>query len=255
MIRDNGDQTSELFWILTATFVVSLISFIGVITLVLSEKRLKKILLALVGLSAGALIGGAFLHLLPEAIEISNKSTNIFIYVIIGFVIFFVLEKLLWRHCHEKVCPIHTFAYLNLIGDGVHNFIDGLVIAASFVVSIPLGTASTFAIAAHEIPQEMGDFGVLIYSGLKPKKALFLNFLSALIAVAGGVAGFYLLPYMESAKIYLLAIAAGGFLYIAAADLVPELHKETDTKRTVLSFASFLIGIVLLWAMKLVFES
>jgi len=193
------------------------------------------------------------LHLLPEAIEISNKSTNIFIYVIIGFVIFFVLEKLLWRHCHEKVCPIHTFAYLNLIGDGVHNFIDGLVIAASFVVSIPLGTASTFAIAAHEIPQEMGDFGVLIYSGLKPKKALFLNFLSALAAVAGGVAGFYLLPYMESAKIYLLAIAAGGFLYIAAADLVPELHKETDTKRTVLSFASFLIGIILIWALKLMF--
>jgi len=237
--------------------MVSLISFIGVATLALSEKRLKKILLMLVGFSAGALIGGAFLHLLPEAlpkaIESANTSTNIFIYAIVGFVIFFVLEKLLWRHCHEKVCPIHTFAYLNLIGDGVHNFIDGLIVAASFVVSIPLGVASTFAIAAHEIPQEIGDFGVLIYSGLKPKKALFMNFLSALIAVAGGVTGFYLLPYMESAKIYLLAIAAGGFLYIAAADLVPELHKETDTKRTVLSFASFLIGIVLMWAMKLLF--
>jgi zinc and cadmium transporter len=230
------------------------ISFIGVTTLALSGKRLKKILLMLVGFSAGALIGGAFLHLLPEAIESANTSTNIFIYAIVGFVLFFVLEKLLWRHCHEKVCPIHTFAYLNLIGDGVHNFIDGLIVAASFVVSIPLGVASTFAIAAHEIPQEIGDFGVLIYSGLKPKKALFMNFLSALLAVAGGVIGFYLFPYMESAKIYLLAIAAGGFLYIAAADLVPELHKETDTKRTVLSFASFLIGIVLMWAMKLLFE-
>ena len=246
---------SELFWIILATFLVSLISFIGVTTLALSEKRLKKILLMLVGFSAGALIGGAFLHLLPEAIENASTSTNIFIYAIVGFVIFFVLEKLLWRHCHEKVCPIHTFAYLNLIGDGVHNFIDGLIVAASFVVSIPLGVASTFAIAAHEIPQEIGDFGVLIYSGLKPKKALFMNFLSALIAVAGGITGFYLLPYMESAKIYLLAIAAGGFLYIAAADLVPELHKETDTKRTVLSFASFLIGVVLMWAMKLLFES
>jgi len=246
---------SELFWILAATLMVSLISFIGVTTLALSEKLLKKILLMLVGFSAGALIGGAFLHLLPEAIESANTSMNIFIYAIVGFVIFFVLEKLLWRHCHEKVCPIHTFAYLNLIGDGVHNFIDGLIVAASFVVSIPLGVASTFAIAAHEIPQEIGDFGVLIYSGLKPKKALFMNFLSALIAVAGGITGFYLLPYMESAKIYLLAIAAGGFLYIAAADLVPELHKETDTKRTVLSFASFLIGVVLMWAMKLLFES
>jgi len=246
---------SELFWILAATLMVSLISFIGVTTLALSEKLLKKILLMLVGFSAGALIGGAFLHLLPEAIESANTSMNIFIYAIVGFVIFFVLEKLVWRHCHEKVCPIHTFAYLNLIGDGVHNFIDGLIVAASFVVSIPLGVASTFAIAAHEIPQEIGDFGVLIYSGLKPKKALFMNFLSALIAVAGGITGFYLLPYMESAKIYLLAIAAGGFLYIAAADLVPELHKETDTKRTVLSFASFLIGVVLMWAMKLLFES
>lgn len=245
---------NELLWILLTTFIVSLISFIGVAALVLSEKLLKKILLALVGFAAGALIGGAFLHLLPETIGSGVASLeNIFMTVIIGFMMFFVLEKLLWRHCHEKACPIHVFAYLNLFGDGVHNFIDGLVMAASFIISVPLGLITTLAIAAHEIPQEIGDFGVLVYGGLKPRKALFLNFVTALTAVAGGIAGYYLYPYLGGAMIYLLPFAAGGFLYIAASDLVPELHKETNTVKTVMSFASFLAGIILMWGVKLVF--
>jgi len=245
---------SELLWILLATFIVSLISFIGAAALVLSEKLLKRILLALIGFAAGALIGGAFLHLLPESIESSAASDlhNIFLAVIAGFITFFILEKLLWRHCHEKACPIHVFVYLNLFGDGVHNFIDGLVMAASFVVSVPLGLTTTLAIAAHEIPQEIGDFGVLVYGGLKPRRALFLNFVTALTAVAGGIAGYYLFPYLGGAMIFLLPFAAGGFLYIAASDLVPELHKETSTKRTVVSFASFLAGIALMWAVKLI---
>ncbi|MGB9521751.1 MAG: ZIP family metal transporter, partial [Anaerolineales bacterium] len=150
----------EVLWILLATFIVSLISFIGAATLVLSENMLKKILLAQIGFAAGAMIGGGFLHLLPEAIASGTASLeDVFLMVIVGFVIFFILEKLLWRHCHERACPIHTFAYLNLIGDGVHNFIDGLIMAASFVVSVPLGLTATIAIAAHEIPQELGDFG------------------------------------------------------------------------------------------------
>jgi len=245
---------SELLWILLATFIVSLISFIGAATLVLSEKLQKKILMALIGFAAGALIGGAFLHLLPETIGSGVTSLeNIFMTVIIGFVVFFVLEKLLWRHCHERACPIHVFAYLNLFGDGVHNFIDGLVMAASFIVSIPLGLTTTLAIAAHEIPQEIGDFGVLVYGGLKPRKALFLNFVTALTAVTGGIAGYYLFPYLGDALIFLLPFAAGGFLYIAASDLVPELHKEANTVKTVMSFASFLIGIILMWGIKLVF--
>ncbi len=246
---------SELLWILVATFIVSLISFIGAATLVLSEKRLKKILLALVGFAAGALIGGAFLHLLPESIERSAAGDlhNIFLTVVLGFIIFFVLEKLLWRHCHEKACPIHVFAYLNLFGDGVHNFVDGLIMAASFVVSIPLGLITTLAIAAHEIPQELGDFGVLVYGGLKPRRALLLNFVTALTAVAGGIAGYYLSPYLGSAMIYLLPFAAGGFLYIAASDLIPELHKEANVVKTVMSFTSFLAGIILMWGIKLIF--
>ncbi|MEW6221916.1 MAG: ZIP family metal transporter [Candidatus Hadarchaeota archaeon] len=245
---------SELLWILLATFIVSLVSFIGATTLVLSEKLLKKILLALIGFAAGALIGGAFLHLLPETIRSGVASLeNIFITVIIGFVMFFVLEKLLWRHCHERACPIHTFAYLNLFGDGVHNFIDGLVMAASFVVNVPLGLTTTLAIAAHEIPQEIGDLGVLVYGGLKPRKALLLNFITALTAVAGGVTGYYLFPYLGGAMVFLLPFAAGGFIYIAASDLVPELHKESNTTKTVMSFASFLVGVILMWGIKLIF--
>lgn len=252
---DEVGKMDELLWIFGATFLVSLISFIGAASLALSEKLLKKIMLVLVGFAAGALIGGAFLHLLPESIEKSAASEldNVFLTVIIGFITFFFLEKLLWRHCHENDCHIHTFAYLNLLGDGVHNFIDGLLMAASFVTSIPLGLATTAAIAAHEIPQEMGDFGVLVYGGLKPRRALFLNFVTALTAIAGGIVGCCFLPYFGDMTIFLLPFAAGGFLYIAASDLVPELHKEPDTTKTAASFVAFLIGIILMWGIKLIF--
>jgi zinc and cadmium transporter len=249
---------NELPWILAATFVVSSISFIGAVTLAVSEKLMKRILISLVGFSAGALMGGAFLHLLPETIEKMIETqpgavTDIFLVVLASFVMFFVLEKLLWRHCHDRACPIHTFAYLNLFGDSVHNFIDGLIMAGSFMVSIPLGLITTLAVAAHEIPQELGDFGVLIYGGFKPGKALELNFVTALTAIAGGVLGYYFFPYLGGAMIYLLPFAAGGFLYIAASDLIPELHKEANTARTVVSFALFLVGIVLMLVIKLAF--
>lgn len=244
---------NELYWILAATFVISSISFIGALTLVMSEKRLKRILIALVGFSAGTMMGAAFLHLLPEAISMTTTSTmmNVFLILLAGFVVFFVLEKLLWRHCHDRVCPIHTFAYMNLIGDGVHNVIDGLTMAGSFIVSVPFGLITTMAIAAHEIPQEIGDFGVLIYGGLKPRRALLMNFVTALSAVAGGVAGYFLIPYFGGAMLFILSFAAGGFIYVAASDLVPELHKETDATRTVVSFASFMAGIVLMLLLKL----
>ena len=173
---------NTLLWIIGATIVVSLISLAGIITLSLKAKSLNKILLILVGFSVGALMGGAFLHLIPEAVEESGLSF-VSLYVLVGFSAFFVIERFLyWHHCHkEGRCPVHMFTYMNLIGDGIHNFVDGLIIAASFVINIPFGIVTTIAIIAHEIPQELGDFGVLVYGGFTKFKALFYNFLSAFL--------------------------------------------------------------------------
>lgn len=248
---------STFLWIILTTFLVSLFAFVGVFTLAMSPKTLKKILLALVGLSAGTLIGGAFLHLIPEALTemesivgTNGSQDTVMLMVIVGFVIFFILEKVLWRHCHEKDCKIHTFAYLNLFGDGIHNFLDGLIIAAGFLAGSEIGLITTLAVAFHEIPQEIGDFGVLLHGGIPRKKALLFNFITAITAVVGGVLGYFLIPHIGNFEVYILPIAAGGFLYIAAADLIPELHKEKRVSRTVLAFAMFLIGIILMWGMK-----
>ncbi|MCK5458317.1 MAG: ZIP family metal transporter, partial [Thermoplasmatales archaeon] len=139
----------QLAYIILTTFAIALIAFIGVFTLAMREQLLNKILIILVSFSAGALMGGAFLHLLPESIEKSGDE-NILLFVLVGFVLFFIIEKVLhWRHCHKGKCDVHTFHYMNLIGDSVHNFIDGLIIAGSFIVSIPLGLTTTIAIAAH----------------------------------------------------------------------------------------------------------
>ena len=243
-----------LYWIIAATLFVSFISLIGIFTFSIKDKLLKKILLVLVGFSAGTLMGGAFLHLIPESLEKAG-SDNVFLVVIFGFLLFFVMEKVLWRHCHKDKCEIHTFAYMNLVGDAVHNLIDGLIIATAFITNIPLGIATMLAVAAHEIPQEIGDFGVLVYGGFGKKKALFLNLLTALTALVGGLLGYFLSPYIGDVMIFLLPLAAGGFLYIAAVDLLPEIHKETDIVKTAFSLMLFVVGIVLMWLMKFWFEA
>jgi zinc and cadmium transporter len=242
----------NFLWALTASIIVSAISLIGIFTLFLNEKLLNKILFLLVGFGAGGLIGGAFLHLLPESLENAANSLNVFIYVIIGFIGFFVLEKYLyWRHCHKGKCEIHMFTYLNLIGDGIHNFMDGLIIGASFFVNINVGMAATAAIILHEIPQELGDFGVLIYGGFSKFKALAFNFLSAVTAILGTIVGFGFASRVEGFSGVLLPVAAGGFIYIASCDLIPELHKEPDIKKSTASMAFFILGILLMLGLKL----
>ena len=244
----------QLTYIILTTFAIALIAFIGVFTLAMREQLLNKILIILVSFSAGALMGGAFLHLLPESIEKSGNA-NILIFVLVGFVLFFIIEKVLhWRHCHKGKCDVHTFHYMNLIGDSVHNFIDGLIISASFIISIPLGFTTTIAIAAHEIPQEIGDFGVLIYGGFEKKKAIVLNFIVALTVVAGGVVGYFISKSIEQVAVYLLPFAAGGFIYIAATDLVPEIKKELDIKKSMATIFVFICGISIMWLVKFVFE-
>jgi zinc and cadmium transporter len=209
----------------------------------------------LVSLSAGALMGGAFLHLLPEAIEISENN-DVFLIVLVGFVLFFIMEKILhWRHCHKGKCDVHVFHYMNLLGDSIHNFIDGLIIAASFVVSPEFGFTTSIAIAAHEIPQEIGDFGVLIYGGFEKKKAIVLNFVVALLIVVGGIVGYFISSSIEKATVFLLPFAAGGFIYIAATDLVPEIKKELELKKYMATLIVFILGILLMWIVKTVFHA
>ncbi|MBW2975123.1 ZIP family metal transporter [Candidatus Woesearchaeota archaeon] len=240
-----------LILILLATLADSLISLVGVFSLWCRESSLKKILISLVALSAGALLSGAFFHLIPESLEHLEPIT-VSTYVLTGFIIFFLMEKFLyWRHCHESgKCDVHPVSYLILFGDGIHNFIDGIIIGVSFIVSVPFGMITTLMIIGHEIPQELGDFGVLVYSGFGKVKALVTNFASQLACVLGGIIGYLLSTTIEGMIPFILPFAAGGFIYISASDLVPELHKEPKVKKSLFSFSFFIVGILIMVVMK-----
>ena len=232
-----------LLWILSAVILVSAISLIGVFTIGIKSKFFDRILILLVGFAAGGLMGGAFLHLLPEAIETYGVE-SVFFYALTGFAVFFLLERYLyWRHCHDGVCDVHIFTYLNLFGDAAHNFIDGLIIAAAFMTEIKLGVVTTLAVVFHEIPQEIGDFGILVYGGFSKKKALLFNFMCALMAVLGALLGYFLYNVIDNVSLFLIPFTAGGFIYIAASDLIPELHKQKDAKRANLAFITFILGL------------
>ncbi len=238
-----------LLWILLATFVDGLVALVGVFTFGMKKKTFELLIYLLVAFSAGALLGGAFFHLLIESAA-TMALNSVFICAMIGFSSFFVLERgLKWHHCHSGHCEEHQFTYLILIGDAIHNIIDGLVIAASFLVNVQFGILSTVMILCHEVPQELGDYAVLIYGGFEKKKALAYNLLSQLTCVIGGIAGFYASGLVASTS-PLLAFAAGGFIYISATDLIPELHKEKNTAKAMNAFAAFLTGIVFMFAMK-----
>jgi len=241
----------NLLFILLATFIDGLIALVGAFFLFITDRTLKKILLSLVAFSAGALLSGGFYHLLAESID--KMSVNLaFSYFMIGFVSFFILERILrWRHCHKSRCEVHPFSYLILFGDGIHNFIDGLIIGASFLVSSTFGWITTLLIIAHEIPQELGDFGVLVYGGFGKIKALLYNFLSQLTCMAGGLYTYFFLSNQNF--LILLPFAAGGFIYISASDLIPELHKEPKIQKSLVSFSFFLIGVFLLVIIKVWF--
>lgn len=235
-------------WIysVVSVFLISLVSLIGVLALSLNRDRLAKLTLFLVSLAVGGLFGDAFIHLLPESFQELGTNLSVSLYVISGILIFFVLEKFLrWRHCHIPTSEehMHPLATINLVGDAVHNLIDGMLVGASYMVSLPIGIATTLAVIMHEIPQEVGDFGVLIHAGLSVKKALALNFLSALTAMLGVILAIVLGSEIEGFSLSLLPIAAGGFLYIAGSDLIPELHHEVKVLRSLLQFVMILLGV------------
>ena len=244
----------NLLYALIASVIVSLISLIGVLALVIKDNLFKKLIIFLVAFAAGGLIGGAFLDILPEATEYVKDITQLFLYVILGYMLFFILEKYLhWRHCHSAECKIHRFTYLNIVGDIVHNFSDGIIIGAVFLINIKVGIAATLAIIFHEIPHELGNFTVLVYGGFSKPKALFYNFLSSLFAIAGTIAGYYFASKINGFSAVLLPAAAGGFIYIASCDLIPELHKEEDGKRSALIMITFAFGIALMYLLKALF--
>ena len=241
----------NLLFAIIASIIVSAISLIGVFALIIKDDLLQKIILLLVAFAAGGLIGGAFLDLIPEAAGHIKDMTQLFLYVILGYLLFFILEKYLhWRHCHERECSIHRFTYLNIVGDIVHNFSDGLIIGAVFLIDIKVGTAATLAIIFHEIPHELGNFTVLVYGGFSKSKALFFNFLSSLFAIAGTIAGYYFASKAGGFSYVLLPLAAGGFIYIASCDLVPELHKEEDGRKSAFIMATFMLGIFIMYFLK-----
>lgn len=235
---------------LLSVFAVSVISLIGIITIALNEARLKKILIFLVSFAVGGLFGDVFIHILPEVYR-DIPSTNVVSFgIIAGILLFFILEKFIyWRHCHSGVCDTHDvehFVWLNLFGDGLHNFIDGIIIGASYIVSVPLGLATTLAVVLHEIPQEIGDFGILVGGGLSRWRALLLNFLCASIAILGTVVALIIGPKIKDFSLYVLPMTAGGFIYLAGSDLIPELHKEVKFSRSLLQLVSVILGVAVM---------
>lgn len=239
-----------LVWIILGGLLMSAIAMVGSLTLALKPATLERLLLPLVALAAGSLIGGAFFHMIPAALDSGGRSLSVGIAVVAGFTVFFVLEQALhWHHCHraQSECK-QPLTYLILLGDGLHNFLGGLAITATFLVDVRLGITSWLAAAAHEVPQELGDFGVLIHGGWSKNKALLLNFLSGLTFLVGGLFAYGLSFQIDVS--WLIPFAAGNFLYIGASDLVPEVKKHEDLKSNIVHFLAFVLGLAVLFLAK-----
>lgn len=237
---------------LASVAIVSIISFVGAVTLVLNRDILHRSIFILVGLAAGALLGDVFVHIIPEAFEEFADPTTVSLLVIAGILAFFVLEKVIhWHHHTEDHAEeyAHPVGKIVLVGDGVHNFLDGIMIAASYMVSIEVGIATTIAVILHEIPQEIGNFGVLVHAGYSVGKALWYNFLSALTAALGAVLALVAGSASESFAAWMLPITAGGFIYIALSDLVPELHKDRRLVPGIIQVAAIVVGVAVMIAL------
>ncbi len=240
-------MAGEFLWIMGSAILDALLGFVGVFSLWLSRQDMRKIADVLTAFAAGSLLGGAFIHLLPESLEAIDAS-QVLLVALAGFVLFIFLEAYVhWHRCKE--CPIHPFSYVIMVGDGVHNFIGGLILAASFLISIPLGIATVVAIIAHELPQQLGIFGVLVKGGLSRNKAIIYSFITQSTIILGAFAGYLLSGVVEGLTIFLVPFAAGNFIYIAAADLIPEMHKSEGLD-AVKNIAVFFVGIALMWILR-----
>jgi len=238
---------------LTSVILVSLLSLVGALTLFFKDRKFKLLVEFLVALSAGALLGDAFLHLLPDiASDFPGSSLGYFL-VLLGLILFFVLEKFLrWGHCHELEDEHDhhgankPLGSMTIVADSFHNFLDGIIIGASYLASVPLGVATTIAVILHEIPQEFGHFGILLHAGYSRSKALLYNLLSATVAILGTLIVLWLGESVGELVKYVLPLAAGGFIYIAGSDLVPELNKTTSPQRSLFQFVALILGMALM---------
>jgi zinc and cadmium transporter len=252
---------TPFFAAVLATSAIGLISLFAFVALGWARHRLSSFLHAIVAFAAGGLLGGAFFHLLPEAAE---ESPGAFTWTLIGLLVFFVIDGMLWLyHCHaghnldthgHGSCPQKPVGTLNLIADGVHNFTDGIIVASAFLVSIPVGIVTAIAVALHEIPQEIGDYGILLHSGFSHRKALIWNGIIAMIAVLGAILTFAVSDRITNLTIYTVPFAAGGFIYMACTNLLSEIKEEEKLRTRVVQFIWLLIGLGLLWVTKQYFE-
>ncbi len=242
---------SDFIYITVSVALVSILSLVGILFL-LKRKNLPSIMPFMISFSAGTLLGVAFFDMLPELVSISDINSSS-IYIIAGFLFFFVLEKYIhWHHCHEENCKIHPEGYLSLVGDSFHNFLDGAIISAAYLVNTNLGIVTTLGIIFHEIPQEIGDFFLLLHTGFSTLKALFWNFLVSLTSFLGAFLVFFSLN-TEFLRPMLIAISAGGFIYIATVDIIPKIQEETSIKKSLSQSLLFLLGILTILALENLF--
>jgi zinc and cadmium transporter len=232
--------------------LMSGIALVGSVTLFLKKETLERIVLPLVAFAAGSLLGGALFHMLPAALAGAADPIPSFGWTALGFVSFFALEQLLhWHHCRRASSSCRRpLTYLILVGDALHNFLGGLGVGGVFLIDARLGIAAWLAAAAHEVPQELGDFGVLVHGGWSPRNALLFNFLSGLTFLLGGLLAWWVSSEIDVS--FLVPLAAGNFIYIAASDLVPEVTKHEQIRGNAIYFACFILGLGLMWVTRLV---
>jgi zinc and cadmium transporter len=250
-------MSSEWAYTLVSVFVVSLISLVGIAAISLSERRVRQMIFVSVSLAAGAMFGDAFIHILPESFATPDRATKTSTSVLLGILTFFVLEKFLrWRHAHEfegeSQRTIEPVGYLNLFADATHNLIDGMLVGAAYSVSVSVGLATTIAIILHEIPQELGDFGVLINAGFSRARALVFNLLSGLLAIVGAIVSLLASHSVVSFSEFMLPFTAGGFIYIAGCDLLPKLQKERKPLKSGAQLAALVLGVSLMYLLTLI---
>jgi len=244
----------ELLYIIVAVIIGS-VGSVGLAGLLFVFPNNKLIVISemLISLAGGTLLGAAFIGMIPKAISLVDEKIMILDYVLLGILVFFVIEKfILWRACYNKDCTRHqnASAQLILIGDAFHNFIDGVIIVTAFHASIPFGIGISFSVFAHEVPQEIADFGILIKNGFSRKKAIVFNMLSAVTALIGAFVAYFALDIVKSIVPYVLAFSASSFIYIALADLVPQMHKTTKIKKSISQILLIIFGIGIIYFIK-----